>query len=610
MKMQSTLWSHPLVLGALIYFFASGSCSPRRLPPSTRVINHTQNTTYVDGILTSALPRPFQGVAGTWKFDLTSPQGNVTSFSGETDLNGRYDALGARLNAVWDVDVFWTPPCLDSIHFIPPKPIPHSSATLNLTTDHFEVVWECKTQFFTKAGNPQFALDTNYPSTLNVQSDNQLSSQYGMPSLYTYSRSGDLVTSSTALAMATDGMSAIFPYPRKSDGSQLDPDFYSYAITNATSGGPAYADAGWFALGHKDMSYPHAFGVDGVSTQNTFTSWSAPDIYNDGTCAGFYTSESWSSESHFPAVTLYDSALLTWGSPTSTIGVGLRPTVVHVFNYQTTYDSGGGTCDGWYSETYQPLNAIVVNSGSDSVSFVNLISSTAISITVGHQPTDAAVLADGSKAYVTNYGDGTVSEVDLSQNGQTRVVSVGIQPSTISLDASGHAWVGGNGFVAKLDLASMTLLEYRPVTGRVTGLAVSGGQDQLVTVLDPSSTQNATATSAYRTDSQFASTYSAASSTAASDYLSSSLRPNLLLPAQLGSGALVSESVNNAFSISAQGTQFSVIDLSTGSVVMSGILDAPIRSFAVEPGAGIAYLTVPDSNSVISVPIPGLPPAN
>uniref|UniRef100_E6QMT6 Uncharacterized protein n=1 Tax=mine drainage metagenome TaxID=410659 RepID=E6QMT6_9ZZZZ len=50
-----------------------------------------------------------------------------------------------------------------------------------------------------------------------------------------------------------------------------------------------------------------------------------------------------------------------------------------------------------------------------------------------------------------------------------------------------------------------------------------------------------------------------------------------------------------------------VTEVSTGGTVMTGSTPYPIRAIAVDPNYGQVYLTVPDSNAVITVPLPPVP---
>jgi hypothetical protein len=80
-----------------------------------------------------------------------------------------------------------------------------------------------------------------------------------------------------------------------------------------------------------------------------------------------------------------------------------------------------------------------------------------------------------------------------------------------------------------------------------------------------------------------------------------SILPN---PYLLAGGTTVSVNYGNNLSISATPTGYVVQDVYTGAVLLSGTTPAPVRGIAVDQTKGFAYLTVPDTNSVYTVPIP------
>src|SRR5262249_48939128 len=79
-----------------------------------RLFLHTQNTTYRDGFLVGAVPRPNQHVHGDWENDLANPTGSVKTFDGRTGGNGRFDVVNPRMNALWVFSVDMNPVCQDS----------------------------------------------------------------------------------------------------------------------------------------------------------------------------------------------------------------------------------------------------------------------------------------------------------------------------------------------------------------------------------------------------------------------------------------------------------------------------------------------------------------
>jgi hypothetical protein len=72
----------------------------------------------------------------------------------------------------------------------------------------------------------------------------------------------------------------------------------------------------------------------------------------------------------------------------------------------------------------------------------------------------------------------------------------------------------------------------------------------------------------------------------------------------LASGIIVAANYSNNAVVAATPTGFVVLDLSTQKQVLQGSTATPIRSIATDPNQGTVFLTVPSSNSVLSVPLP------
>jgi hypothetical protein len=226
-----------------------------------------------------------------------------------------------------------------------------------------------------------------------------------------------------------------------------------------------------------------------------------------------------------------------------------------------------------------------------------------------------------SSPYPPNWGDGTISEIDLQDVTQTRTVAVGTQPSSLWYDAAGNdLWVGGQGMIVEVSLASWSVIKTIPVDGTVTSLTLDAPSGNLYQTLlqNGSSTRPSRDTtlsnaivfsgssgSSYSTTAM----YSVASGTEAIQppgpdnaiYAESPLSSSLVFPAQL---ALVppTESVSSNGDLIAivSGQNYSVILASTGQTLISGSMPSAIRSSSV--GADMVFLTLPDSNSVVSIP--------
>ena len=69
-------------------------------------------------------------------------------------------------------------------------------------------------------------------------------------------------------------------------------------------------------------------------------------------------------------------------------------------------------------------------------------------------------------------------------------------------------------------------------------------------------------------------------------------------------GALVSANYGNSAAVVGTPSGFAFLDLIRQMDLLDGATPNPVRGVATVPGQGVAYLTVPDSNLVITVPLP------
>ncbi|MHB8389018.1 MAG: YncE family protein [Acidobacteriaceae bacterium] len=74
------------------------------------------------------------------------------------------------------------------------------------------------------------------------------------------------------------------------------------------------------------------------------------------------------------------------------------------------------------------INISVDSFGNDSPNFGKIIAT----VPVGNDPDSVSILQDGTRAYVANHGDGTVSVVSLTSNTVTKTVSLPQEPCTAS----------------------------------------------------------------------------------------------------------------------------------------------------------------------------------
>jgi len=125
--------------------------------------------------------------------------------------------------------------------------------------------------------------------------------------------------------------------------------------------------------------------------------------------------------------------------------------------------------------------AYVANQGSNNVSVIDLTQNPpAVSptpIAVGNMPDAAALSADGSRLYVSNFKDGTLSIIATATNTVSQTVAVGVRPTGV-VEAGGSVYVANllSGTISVVDpvagMVSKTI--GLPGAGTLTGAAPSG----------------------------------------------------------------------------------------------------------------------------------------
>jgi YVTN family beta-propeller protein len=293
------------------------------------------------------------------------------------------------------------------------------------------------------------------------------------------------------------------------------------------------------------------------------------------------------------------------------ISVGTQPTAIKAYgsgHVYTVLDNYGG-----YSDAQQPSDAIVSNWGSNAVSILDLLNSVVIStIPVGTEPAAVILNSNQSKAYVANYGSSSVSEVDLGKLVQSRVAAIGPSPAALAMDPGGTAvWVGGLNYISKVDIASFSVVQTFSVSGQVSSLAASAGQNSLVytTVATAGSSTTFQAQQAAMSNGAVQGTYAQYTMSSSSLYAAARMSgaPAPGTPGWLmSSGALVSANYGNGAAVVGTPTGFALLDLVAKTQIMQGTTSGPVRGIATNPSQGIAYVTVPDSNSLITVPLPAV----
>jgi YVTN family beta-propeller protein len=264
--------------------------------------------------------------------------------------------------------------------------------------------------------------------------------------------------------------------------------------------------------------------------------------------------------------------------------------------------------------------AIVANSGNNTVSILDIINNAVLAnVTVGNQPVALAVASDDSAAYVANYGDSTVTKVNLTTNTPVTTIAVGGQPTSVAITASGTLWVGGVGFLTEINTQNMTVVATESASGKtISALAFSNGSNELIattadtsgnlyidevnpTSVLPGGTYPTVASHTVSTEGSYFNPprqihmngFTAAVTT-------SSVPINTNQP---GAPPLV---VQDGWAVvTATPTGFSITDTTGHLVLVSETTPSPIAAIALDTNLKAAYLTMPDSNTLLTVPLPG-----
>lgn len=538
------------------------------------------------------VPHPGAFVNGSWRQDLPGTvHGQTLNFDATTDGNGMYHVLDGRIPAVWDAGVIWNVPCGNSA----------ATAIFNVTPENPNIEWVCEPTVITSS--PQFSIFGQSPSTITIGSSG-LSSAYGLPQLNVYDSTPNLVSQSLATSVSPDGTAATFAFPKiTSSGASLPSGVYGFNLWNKNSSG-TYLDQGvnFLSVGTNDTSKLTPYGVDGADV-TIWTWWCTPGTGGQR-CAGSSSSSTVTTPE--PIVTLSSTNQAIYNG--QTYATSNQPVAVKLYGSATVWLSSTPT----FKQTRKgPSNAIVANFGSASVTILNLVSNAVTTtIAVGAQPSAVTIKADATKAYVANYGSASISEIDLTSNTQSRVASVGVQPAALAMDPGGTAlWVGGSNYISELDLASFSVIQTFSVSGQVTSLAVSAGQNSLVytTVATAGGSTTFQAQQAAVANAAIQGTYAQYTMSSSTSYAQAvtSGGPAPGAPGWLASsGALVSANYGNGLAVVGTPTGFALLDLVHRTTVMQGNTPSAVHGIATSPAQGIVYITAPDSNSFMTVPLP------
>lgn len=304
------------------------------------------------------------------------------------------------------------------------------------------------------------------------------------------------------------------------------------------------------------------------------------------------------------------------------MSVGANPTAVSTYPAGSVSQQRTVGNETILTTSSGTTRAIVANSGGNTVTIVDLVNDVLLTnVTVGSQPVALAVSSDGSRAYVANYADSTVTQVNLTTDTPTTTIGVGGHPTSVALAANGTLWVGGVGFLTEINTANMTLTATETTSKTIAALGYSDEVGQIVaTTVDASG--NVYADQLNPANVTAGGTYTPANSVMVSS-LGTHFDVNTNQYVQAFTGTLPGTWVPPALNFSQPGgpplvvydawvavtatpTGFTITDIADNYVFASVSTPSPVTAIAVDPYLNVAYLTMPDSNLIWTVPLPGI----
>lgn len=457
----------------------------------------------------------------------------------------------------------------------------------------------------------RFAVVGNFPSSITLGGSVPFTTQYGMPIMYVYGGTGSLVATEYATSVSSGGAEATFPFP-----SGLSEDGYAIAVMNQTSASPGSIPAGvnLLSIAKSTTIAGNPFGVSvGALTNNTDTCISYTLEGRTVT-----TCTSGSGYETLPIVSLYSTNQVLIGS--TAVDVGSNPTAVAAYSAPSVPRKVSGDDVTTTILSSGETRAVVANSGSNSVSVLDIVNDALFyNVTVGNQPVALAVSSDGSTAYVANYKDSTVTKVNLAAGTATTTVAVGGKPTSVALSSSGILWVGGVGSLTEINASTMTVegteaisnktvvaLGYSDTRSEVVATTVDGSGNVYADEISPS-TFKAGGTYAPVASNEVSAVGTHLDSDTEAEvrsYTATLASTQLINTNQVGAPPLVVQ--DNWAVVSATPTGFTITDIAGHQVLVSQTTSSPVTAIAVDPNLNVVYLTMPDSNTLLTVPLPGI----
>jgi YVTN family beta-propeller protein len=455
-----------------------------------------------------------------------------------------------------------------------------------------------------------FAIVGSFPGSITLAGQAPFITEFGMPILSVYNQNGSLVATETATSVSSGGATATFPFP-----SSLAGNSYQLIPQNQINETPGSAPAGenFLSVATSQTIAGNPYGVSvGGQTDITVTCVYVPTP----PYGGHNQCTSTSAYAPVPVVSLYSAGQVLVNG--TTINVGPNPTAVLAYPASAVSTTNGNVTVTKADTT----RAIVANSGSNTVTILDIVNNVALAtVTVGNQPVALVTTSNGSYAYVANYTDGTVTPVNLSTNTAGTAVAVGGHPTSVALSSGGILWVGGAGFLTEINTSNMTVVGTESVSGKtITSLGYSDAYNNLlVSSVDTSGNvyDEVVAASSFVAGGSYTPAASQVVSSAGT-YLNPTTNTNVqgytatlakagrlkISPFQPGAPPLVVQ--DDWMVVSSTPTGFAVSIASTGQVLISQTTPSPVTAISVDMNLQTVYLTEPDSNTLLTVPLPGV----
>jgi len=460
-----------------------------------------------------------------------------------------------------------------------------------------------------------FAIQGSLPSTLTLYSNGvPLTTGNGYPQVYVYGKDtngNQIFNAITAISVSSDQTNATFPFPTQADGSPLPPSLYGLALVSTNSDGSMSPAGPHFLSIGTTQQFNTPFGVAAQVEQSSWYQSDTDDPYDDGTCAGQNHYYSGTNTVTYPIVTQYSQGNVNING--SSVSVGPNPTAIILYNQvdDSTYNTSG-PCHYNGTDTTHMKNAVVANTGSNTLSILDVLAGYVIStVTVGQNPSSLVLSADQSTAYVANSGDGTLSSVSLDSYTQTGNVYVGSAPQAIANAPDGTLWVGGNNFISHVNPNMQILgtystngytisaLTYNSTAAELVATSVDSNGGLFVQEIDDSAT-NSNGAFTLKAQRQV----STLPNDGSGPYYSATARTSAVR-AQIATGTLVGGASNDGWlSLSGTTNGFTVTNSLDHIPFMDGSTLSPVTAIAIDPSQYVAYLALPDSNQVITVYLP------